>query len=199
MGRDDATPRRVARSLVAALRIIVVTPSLPERDAFRAEAIASVKAQTLRPVDHLVMIDEERRGPAATLNAMLPHIVESGADWVAQLADDDVMYPNHLRVLADASEDADVVYTFCDVEGRGGWNPNTHFDADLLRVMNYIPATTLIRTSLCVELDGWRENSAYGFEDWDFWLRALDTGARFVCVPIRTWCYRFHGSNLSGG
>lgn len=176
-----------------------MTASLPEREAFRAEAIASVRDQTLQPIEHLVMIDEKREGPAAMLNAMLPRVVESGAEWVAQLADDDLMYPNHLQVLADASHNADIIYTFCDVQGRGAWNPNTLFDADLLRVMNFIPATTLIRTSLCVELNGWRKDATYGFEDWDFWLRALDHGARFVCVPVRTWCYRFHGSNLSGG
>jgi hypothetical protein len=118
-----------------------------------------------------------------------------GADWVAQIADDDLMLPHHLETLATRT-DADIIYTYCEVTGRS-WNPNAPFDADRLRRENYIPATTLIRTSLCEELHGWREDSRHGFEDWDFWLRALDLGAEFACIPEVTWQYRFHGSNLS--
>ena len=176
-------------------RIAVVTASLPSRVEFRAECVAAVMAQTLQPVAHLIHLDYQRSGPAACLSAMLPAAVETGADWIAQIADDDLMFPRHLELLAGET-DADIVYSYCDVIGRGDWNPSAPFDADRLRAGNYIPATSLIRTELCVEL-GWRTNAAYGFEDWDFWIRALDAGARFACVPFVTWQYRFHGDNLS--
>jgi GT2 family glycosyltransferase len=179
------------------VRVVVITPSLPERAEFRAECVESVKAQTLKPVAHVVMLDYERVGPAVMLNQMLPACIASEADWIAQLADDDLIDSHHLETLVAHSAEADIVYSYCRVTGRG-FNPNSPFDADRLRRENYIPATTLIRTSLCEEL-GWRADSAYGFEDWDFWLRALDAGARFVCVPEETWTYRFHGSNLSTG
>ena len=178
-------------------RIVVVTPSLPERADLRAECMASIAAQTLAPVAHVVMIDYERAGPAAMLNRMLPACVATGADWVAQLADDDLADPNHLELLAAHCADADIVYSWCRVEGRS-FNPNREFDEAALRASNFIPATTMIRTRLCTQL-GWRDDSTHGFEDWDFWLRALDAGARFVCVPEVSWTYRFHGSNLSTG
>jgi len=175
--------------------VVVVTASLPERHEYRAEAIRSVEAQTLQPVAHIVMIDYERAGPAAMLNRMLPAAAATGAEWFAQLADDDLLLPHHLETLVAHATDADIVYPYCEVEGRA-WNPNQSFDPNLLRVLNFIPATTIIRTSLCVEL-GWRTDARHGFEDHDFWIRALDAGARFVCVPEVTWTYRFHGSNLS--
>jgi hypothetical protein len=174
-----------------------MTPSLPERAEFRAECVESVKAQTLKPVAHVVMLDYERLGPAVMLNRMLPACIAANAEWIAQLADDDLMDSHHLETLVAHSAEADILYSYCRVTGRG-FNPNSPFDADRLRRENYIPSTTLIRASLCEEL-GWRDDSAYGFEDWDFWLRALDAGARFVCVPEETWTYRFHGSNLSTG
>ena len=179
------------------MRVVVMTPSLPERAEFRAECVESVKAQTLAPVAHVVMLDYERVGPAVMLNRMLPACIAAEADWIAQLADDDLIDSHHLETLVAHSAEADILYSYCRVTGRG-FNPNSPFDADRLRRENYIPATTLIRASLCEEL-GWRADSAYGFEDWDFWLRALDAGARFVCVPEETWTYRFHGSNLSTG
>jgi len=143
------------------------------------------------------MVDYERVGPAMMLNRMLPACSAADADWVAQLADDDLADPHHLELLAEHSEDADIVYSWCRVEGRS-FNPNREFDEAALRASNFIPATTMIRTSLCTQL-GWRSDSTHGFEDWDFWLRALDAGARFVCVPEVSWTYRFHGANLSTG
>ena len=178
-------------------RVAVVTASLPERAAFRAECLASVAAQTLAPVAHIVAVDYERAGPATMLNRMLPACVAADADWVAQLADDDLLDANHLELLAAHSASADIVYSWCRVEGRS-FNPNRDFDEAALRASNYIPATTMIRTRLCTQL-GWRDDSTHGFEDWDFWLRALDAGARFVCVPEVSWTYRFHGANLSTG
>jgi hypothetical protein len=178
------------------MRIIVVTASLPERNSFRAECIQSVNEQTLQPVAHLVSIDHERAGPARILNRLLPACLAAGAEWIAQLADDDIFYPHHLATLVENANDADIVYPYCEVRGRN-WNPNAPFDAERLRRENYIPATTLIRASLCEQLGGWREEAKEGFEDWDFWLRALDAGARFVCVPQVTWAYRFHGHNMS--
>ena len=171
--------------------ISVITPSLPSRSAFLAECIASVTAQTHKPREHLVAIDHARLGPSAMRNALLAGVT---GEWVAVLDDDDLLLPNHLELLSKA--EGDVIYTYCEVKGKD-WNPNRDFDADELRQRSYIPATALIRTSLLRDLNGWREPSECpsGFEDWDLYLRALDVGATFTCIPEVTWRYRFHGGN----
>lgn len=175
-------------------RISVLTPALPDRLPLLAECVASVRAQTLRPTAHLIQLDYERRGCAAVLNVLLAAAAE--AEWVALLADDDLFLPHHLATLA-AHTDADIIYPYCRVVGRD-WNPNAPFDEAQLRAGNFIPSTTLIRRSLADRLGGWRTDAANGFEDWDFWLRALDAGGRFRCVPEVTWVYRFHdGGNMS--
>lgn len=178
------------------MRIAVLTPAVPERADMLAECVAAVRGQTFPPVAQLIEIDHERAGCATVLNRLLPAAQAANADWIALVADDDLFYPRHLERLAAASADADVVYSYCDVEGRD-WNPNSPFDPQRLRLENYIPSTCLIRASLAAALGGWRVDAAHGFEDWDFWLRALDAGARFRCVPTVTWRYRFHGDNLS--
>jgi succinoglycan biosynthesis protein ExoO len=154
-------------------------------------------------------------GIGAMLNQLAAGV---DAEWLARLDDDDLFKPNHLELLSSGVENADVVYTWCEVVPRAGnghapalpavlgpdgWIPNHDFDASRLRERNYIPATTLIRKSLWEQLGGWllpgwgigespREPE---FEDWDFWLRALDAGARFLCIPEVTWTYRYHGEN----
>lgn len=200
--------------------IAVVTPAIPERLGMLAECIASVNAQSYPPVGHYIGVDHAKAGCVTNLNRTVNAALASNAEWIALLADDDLMYQNHLATLAAAAVPActgfgpegapcdscpgppacpapDIVYSWCDVTGRPGWNPNRLFDAQALRHGNYIPATALIRSSLIRDLNGWR-SGAHGFEDWDFWLRALDHGARFRCVPRITWEYRFHGANATG-
>lgn len=198
------------------ISVAVLTPSLPERAPMLTEAVASVNAQTLRPSAHLVGIDHSRIGIGRMLNQLA---AGAEAEWLARLDDDDLLDSTHLEVLASKAEKADIVYSWCRilpyspgqdvafpaVVGPSGWIPNQSFEADQLRSRNYIPATTLIRTSLWAELGGWRlagygvgdsPRGPEGTEDWDFWLRALDVGARFACVPEVTWTYRYHGANL---
>ena len=117
--------------------------------------------------------------------------------WVSFLDDDDVLYPDHLAKHAAVADDADVVYSFCDVHGRSDWSPNEHFDVETLRQRNFIPATVSARADVLREVRGFRPSSEceHGWEDWDLWLRLLDAGARFICVPTITWLYRFHGGN----
>jgi glycosyltransferase involved in cell wall biosynthesis len=177
-------------------RIGVVTPAIPERLAMLAETIESVNAQTLAPVCHLIGIDHERIGCARNQTLLSFEAIERGCEWIALLADDDLFYPNHLEVLHAQSEFADVVYSWCDVEGRD-WNPNSLYDPARLRTENYMPSTTLIRASLIHALKGWKADALHGHEDHDFWKRAQDVGARFVCDPTVTWKYRFHKTNAS--
>jgi hypothetical protein len=199
------------------LTIAVITPSLPERGEMLGEAVESVRAQTLQPSVHAVGIDYARVG----IGAMLNHLATGlQVEWLARLDDDDLFRPDHLELLASGVEDADVVYAWCEVAprardgqappapevlGRDGWT-NHDFDPNRLRRRNYIPATAaLVRKSLWEELGGWALGS-WGIgesprepefaEDWDFWLRALDAGAQFLCIPEVTWTYRYHGENL---
>jgi len=183
------------------VEVTVITPTLPERAELLRECIASVEAQTCPAKAHLIWTDTERRGCAAALNMLWPRVQ---TEWVAVLADDDVMYPNHLETLlaqAQVSEyegEVGVVYSYCHVLGRpDGWNPNRPFNARrVLSGDQGIPATALIRRTLVEKLGGWR-NWPNMWEDQDFWIRAVRGGARFVCVQRITWAYRFHDTNSS--
>jgi len=168
--------------------ISVITASLPSRSAMLAECVASVTAQTLAPLEHLILVDHHREGAARTRNRL---VGAAAGDWIAVLDDDDLLFPDHLATLWEARDTADVIYPYCEVSGRE-WSPNRPFDAAELRRGNYIPITALIRADY-LRAHGW--SPEVDMEDWDLWLRLLDAGARFACVPKVTWLYRFHGSN----
>lgn len=176
------------------MKVSVITAAIPPRLDSLNTAAESVRAQTFAADEHLVAVDYARRGTARVVT-QLAHAARN--EFVATLEDDDLWYPNHLATLVKAQRltDADIVYSWCDVEGRD-WNPNhAVFDGDRLLRENFIPATALIRRSLIADLGGWRDGTANGWEDWDFWLRAHLAGASFHVEPVVTWRYRFHGGN----
>lgn len=166
--------------------ITIITATLPEREHLLREAMESVRQQTLQPADHLVGIDYQRRGGARVRNLLASAV---STDWLHVLDDDDLLYPEHLEKLAAASAEADIVYSWCHSEGDRFDLYNRPFDPELLRSSSIVSHNALVRTDLVLELGGWIEEKGY---DWKFWIRALDAGARFVCVPEQTWRYRLN-------
>lgn len=173
------------------MTVSVITPSLPTRVRMLTECVASVVAQTVQPLEHLISVDYARRGPSATRNTLL---AAANGEWIATLDDDDLLHENYLERLTAA--DGDIIYGYSKVTGKS-YNFNAAFDPERLRHTSYIPVTALMRTDLLRELGGWRDpaDCPSGFEDWDLFRRALDAGATFTCVPEVVWTYRFHSGN----
>lgn len=146
------------------------------------ECKRSVEAQTERSFEHLVYLDEERRGCAVTMNRLAG---AAQGEWVLPLADDDLLFPRTLEILLEHSEGADVVWSRPVVWGNddaahitGGEPP-------------YIPSFALVRRLLWHELGGYDERLTRE-EDRSLWRRALDAGAAFRLVEDGpTWLYRF--------
>lgn len=188
--------------------VAVVVPAHPARvsNGMLSRALRSVAFQTVAVDRWCVVNDVRRRGSAATRNEALG--MAAGTDWVAFLDSDDEWLPQHTAtLLRHASDNVDVVYTGCDVIGVNGvriprdedWGRfGLPFDADLLRRRSYLPVTSLVRTELALRVGGFGyiENSVY--DDWCFYLRLLDAGARFLHVPEVTWLWHHHGRNTSG-
>lgn len=177
-----------------AVNLTVVTPSLPSRLALRSECIGSVAGQTVLPTQHVVVLDLNTRGPS-----VLRNMVARAADteWVLFLDDDDLLDHDFIETIEPyLVRGNDVVYTWCRLVGREdikGWH--VPFNADMLRNANYIPVVAAVRTSLFREVEGFPVGVAY--EDWGLWLRLLNAGAQFRCVPQVKWTYRWHGENRS--
>lgn len=167
--------------------VTFITATIPGREHLLAEAVASVKAQTVPAADHLIAIDYQLKGGWRPRN-LLASAVET--KWMHVLDDDDLLNPEHLEKILEVAQGADVVYSHCDVLGDAHFDLyNRPFDPGLLRRLSIVSHNALIRTELVLELGGWKNERGY---DWHFWNRALDTGARFVCLPERTWKYRLN-------
>lgn len=170
--------------------LTVVTATIPERAGLLTQAVRSVTDQALfRPAEHRIVYDDARLGPARVRNAATATVA---TEWVAWLDDDDLWLEHHLATIAPhLREDVDVVYTLAVIEGRDGWDPQQDtFDPDRLRQLNYIPLCGVVaRAALVNSVGGFDPEATY--EDHALWVRLLDAGARWRCVPSRTWVYRF--------
>jgi glycosyltransferase involved in cell wall biosynthesis len=166
--------------------VSVLTPSLPERAEYLRECRLSVSGQTVAAHEHLVEVDEERRGCSVTMNRLA---ARATGDWVLPLADDDLLLPGCLASLLARADDGDIIYSPPLVTGNQDrwW---------FYQAPPVIPSFALIRRDLWNELGGYDE-SLRREEDRQMWIAALDLGARFVRVDEPTWVYRQHAANKS--
>ena len=180
------------------------------------DALASVAAQTwghievivvnakgpghVKPTERcgqfpLLFIDSDtplHRGRAA--NIALDH---ARGNALLFLDDDDVLLPHHIASLVDALQthpDAPVAYSAVrleDDQGNALYVFQHPFDAQRLRVGNFIPIHAALFRRRLLDL-GTRIDETLDFcEDWDFWLQASRHG-EFTFVPVIGAIYRVH-------
>lgn len=184
--------------------VTAVIPSIPPRKALLRRALASVLEQTYAVANISVSIDDRRAGSASNRTRALSGV---GTEWTALLDDDDEWMPHHIGDLMEHAREtgADLVYPWFTVPE--GWDPwpdreGKPFDEALLRTMNYIPITVLVRTDLLWEAGGFTpkdpSNPESLCDDWGTWERLLAAGAKFEHLNRRTWVWHWHGGNTSG-
>ncbi len=145
--------------------------------------------QTYSGWEHLRLLDDERLGCAATMNALAER---AQGEWLLPLADDDLLLPGCLEALVKHSKDAEIIYSPPLVWGLSP-EQSRHFYEEPPR----IPSFALIDQNLWRQLGGY-DHEWNREEDRRFWIRALQLGARFVRADDEpTWIYRHHGGNKS--
>lgn len=187
--------------------VTIIIPHIPARPNALSHAVKSAAVQTVRPTDIIIATDTQREGSAVTRNRALDRATTT---WVAFLDDDDLLLPNHLEVLLKNAEDtdADVSYAGCrvldpmrrDVPVHEDWGRfGREFDPDLLRQKSYLPVTSLVRTELAQRARfGPPAGVITDYDDWGFYVRLLDLGAKFSHIPEVTWVWNHNGRNTSG-
>lgn len=184
--------------------VAVLIPHIPVREKELERALESVDRQTRKPDITIVEIDNNHEGSEHTRNRALKNIE---TDYVAFLDDDDEFLPHHIdEILRCAiAHDADIVYPGCNV--IGGYDPHDRFgkpfDPQLLWEKSYIPVTSLVKMERIKELfdlygSAFQRPRGSDYDDWGFYLRMLDIGAKFVHHPVKTWLWHHHSSNTSG-
>lgn len=137
------------------------------------------------------------KGKSKTLNRLLK---ESLYDWIAIQDDDDIWIPNKLEVQMKYTQDHDIIGThinYIDEYGNITGTPNLlsdHYDITRLSLNgnNQVANTSAIFKKCDANLvGGWNENFD-GIEDFDFWLKLIRRGKKFINIPEKLVLHRIH-------
>ena len=138
------------------------------------------------------LIRQENKGLATARNV---GISASTGEYIFPLDADDRMRLDWVNCgieILDSDDRVGIVYGDAQCFGTqtGRWNVGA-FDSHRLLNGNFIHASALYRRSV------WERNQGYdramptqGFEDWDFWLGALEHGWKFAYIPEVLFEYR---------
>lgn len=138
-------------------------------------------------------------GKSKTLNKL---IKEAKGDWLAMQDDDDIWLPKKLEMQAElaSTENYDVIGTkifYCDELDKIIGLPYLAVNHKKICLLsrngfNQVPNTSAIfKKSQALEVQGW-DNSIVGVEDFDFWLKLMQAGARFKNINQKLVLHRIH-------
>ena len=121
--------------------------------------------------------------------------------FVFVLDADNQIYPRCLEACLAAAHTskAEAIYTLIEVFGPGhdGAVMGTDlWDPERLATHNYIDAMALVRKAAWMSVGGFRRMPVTGWEDYDFWLKFMESGFRAVRVPEILCRYRLHGGSM---
>ena len=146
----------------------------------------------------LLLTGAANRGLTRARNLAIAH---ARADLVMIMDADNLVYPNCLHRLAAALHaDPAAAFSYSTLEAFGadpglrsaqGWHVPWLCDA------NYIDAQAMIRRAALERFGGYRvDDTMYGWEDWDLWLRLADGGEYGVHVPEMLGRYRTQSASM---
>lgn len=177
--------------------ISVIIPTYQHAQTIRL-CVESVRAQTLKPAEIIVVNDGSTDGTDEVLTSISSCVTiltqpnlggnvarnngfaASHGARVIFCDADVILRPDALQCFSDALDrHPDASYAYARF--RFGWKQfaGYRFDSDRLRRMNYIHTTSLIRREHVVGFDP----AIRRFQDWDMWLTMLSAGHRGVFVP----------------
>jgi glycosyltransferase involved in cell wall biosynthesis len=205
---------------------VSVVISLYNYERYIAETLDSVAAQTARDVAIIVVddgsTDNSLESAAGWMSRnehsgfgmlLLRHCKNSGpsiarntgiaaapAEFCFMLDADNLLYPRciekHLAAL-DARPDAAAAYSLIEVfEGHRDLFGAGVFVEESLINGNFIDLMALYRRSTLLDLNGF-EKIKLGWEDYDLWLRILESDGIALHVPEITARYRHHYSSIT--
>jgi GT2 family glycosyltransferase len=192
---------------------------------FVVDALESVYAQTLERVGLVVLDDGSRDEGVARVerwmrsfggrlasvslvrhvkNAGLAHARNGAIDaarspYVMVLDADNVLYPRCLERLLESLRDSDYGFAYSILERFGehrGLMGTTAWNVEYLKLENYIDAMALLPKATWERLGGYNRMRVGGWEDYDFWCKAVEAGYEGLLVPEILARYRVHGTSM---
>lgn len=130
-------------------------------------------------------------GVAATRNLA---ITNAKGDYILPLDSDDKISPNYLQeAITVFTKNQEVKLVYCKAaffgEQTGKFNLQKYKYEDLL-LKNSIFCSAIFKKNDFLATDGYDSNLKSGLEDWEFWIRFLNSTSQVICLNEVHFYYR---------
>lgn len=146
--------------------------------------------------ENVKVIYQKNAGLSAARNT---GIAASKATCFIPLDADDCLNPGFVDAALtkmNSDKTIDIVYGDCEYFGEktgkriANWNAFTQF------YVNGLNATALIKKSVWEQCKGYDETMLNGYEDWEFWINALEHNCKFEKVETIAFRYRIKNNSM---
>ncbi len=174
------------------IRVSVLIAS--HRKELLPRAIASVAAQTL-PASEIQLLVNASADPSLFRTNWNELASIAKGEFLVILGDDDTLEPSYLeqscRILGTFG--TDIAYSDVAIRDGSGtlwdlYRPPGSITLETMRQGNKIWQSSLVRRSVWEAVGGYDTSIPYSL-DYDFWIRALEVGAKTTFVPMIGWNY----------
>lgn len=190
--------------------VTVIIPCY-EQEHYLFEAVESTLKQTIKcdiiivddgskePVenlwdelDNVKLIRQENKGLSGARNTAIRN---AKTEYILPLDADDMIAKTFIE---ETLGKGDIVTVMQQEFGDSNtlWVPGNDFSEEAFKTANRANCCSLYRKKMWEELGGYDENMKDGYEDWDFWLRAVKAGYKFEVVYEALFFYRKHGKSM---
>ena len=194
--------------------VSVIMPCFNDGE-YISESIASVYAQTYKPIE-LIIVDDgsddsktlqilekikqssqcivlhsSNKGPSAARNIGISH---AKGKYIMPLDSDDTIDSTYIEKAVRAIEeksDRGVVYCHADKFGidSGPWQL-PEYSLEQMLIDNVVFVTALFYRDDWEKVGGFNEKMIYGVEDYDFWISIMEIGKEIYQLPETLFHYR---------
>jgi glycosyltransferase involved in cell wall biosynthesis len=172
--------------------IVIVDDGSPDDTTERAKAVAAAH-RNLR----ISVITTTNRGLALARNRA---IELARGRYILPLDADDKIAPRMLeQCVALLEQQRDIAIAYTDLQQFGAGHELVRaadFDPNIIPVANQLNYCSLYRREVWEAVGGYNPNMVQGYEDWDFWVGAVEHGYRARRIPEPLFSYRIRPGSM---
>lgn len=170
------------------MKVSVIIPSLGNRPKMLAEAIASIKAQTV-PAHEIIVVDYKDDTFGNQARRINEGVRKSTGDAYVFMGDDDQLMPKFIETMTDkmTENNYDIITS---------WFQNFGDENDVHGPGGFPLCSTLVRRRIYDKTQGYDEDIPIGI-DADFYFQCFEQGAVWTVIPAVLYRSRVHKDQYS--
>jgi GT2 family glycosyltransferase len=169
-------------------KVSIIIPCWGVYKQFLQECLASIDKQTYKDYE-VIVVDTETDLPTARNKG----IEKATGEYILPLDVDDEIEPNYLEKTVDKG---DIVTTGYYHSKGQNIIVEQNVTVDGFKDRNQLIACSLFKKEVWESIDGYDEEMKLGYEDWDFWYRAVKQGYKVTVINEPLYNYKRRSDSM---